>query len=75
MRADGWARDKVWLPSAGGALGAAILAGPLALLLAPAIYYALDTPIGLMERTLHLGRAFGSFREFVELLLSMAITT
>ena len=75
MRTDGWVRHRVWLPSAGGALGAAILAGPLALLLAPAIYYALDTPIGLMERTLHLGRAFGSFREFVELLRDMAFKT
>ena len=43
---------------------AALVAAPLLLLLAPAVYYALDTPIGLFERSPSLSHRFNSLGDF-----------
>lgn len=51
--------DGTRLPVAKAAL-TAIVAAPLLLLLAPAIHYALDTPIGLLERSPELATKFDS---------------
>ena len=42
-----------------------IVAVPLLLLMAPALHYALDTPIGLWERTPELADIFNSARDFL----------
>ena len=46
----------------------AIVAAPLLVLLAPAIHYALDTPIGLFERQGELGYSFNGLKDVVALL-------
>ena len=47
-------------PVARAVLTTAIVGAPLLLLLAPAIHYALDTPIGLLERSPELAQKFDS---------------
>ena len=59
----------------GGTFATVIVAAPLVLLLAPAIHYALNTPIGLVDRTLQLGDAFDGFGKFFDLLHHMAVET
>ena len=46
----------------------AIFAVPLLLLIAPALYYVLDTPIGLLDRSPELGRKFDSVSDFLKFL-------
>ena len=46
----------------------AIVAAPLLVLLAPAVHYALDTPIGLFERQGELGYSFNGLGDVVALL-------
>ena len=58
------ANHKPWSPLAGRTLTAAVVAAPLFLLLAPAIHYALDTPIGLFERSPWLSYRFNSLGDF-----------
>ena len=67
-----WGRGD-WLrsPAAKTTLATAIVAAPLVLLLAPAIYYALDTPIGLIDRQPQLHRGFIGFWDFIAMLNRM----
>ena len=59
------------VPAAKTLLTTAVLAAPLLLLLAPAIHYALDTPIGLFERQPTFGYSFNRLEDFVALLHRM----
>ena len=63
----GWLRS----PAAKTTLTTTIVAAPLLLLLTPAIYYALDTPIGLIDRQPQLHRGFIGFWDFVAMLNRM----
>ena len=46
----------------------ALFAVPLFLLITPALYYSLDTPIGLLERTPQLANKFNSASDFLDFL-------
>ena len=56
-------------------LTATLVAAPLALLLAPAIHYSLDTPIGLIERQPMLGYGYNGVRGFFAMLCNLATET
>ena len=56
-------------------LTAALIAAPLLLLLAPAIHYALDTPIGLIERQPMLGYGYNGVKGFFAMLCNLATET
>ena len=63
----------MWSPAAKTLLTTAVVAAPLLLLLAPAIHYALDTPIGLLERQPTFGYSFNRLEDFVALLHRMVV--
>ena len=53
----------------------AIFAVPLLLLIVPALYYSLDTPIGLLERAPRLGYKYDSVSSFLNFLNATLIET